>query len=528
VPPDRPLASRIARAQLQERLPAFLRAQRWFGGKAQSIRDVEVVDIVPFALPAPAASFVLVQVRYHDATGDTYFVPLVQGPGGGNATPSLELPGDGEGPIVLYDATSSPAFLGGLLASLREGRTLRGQAGELRMTPGAMLDELAAPSAPPLSPRLMRVEQSNSSVVYGDRLILKLFRRLDHGINPDLEIGRFLTENTGFRNLPLIAGYLEYRGDGPAMTLGILQNFVPNQGDAWGFTLPQVRRYFERVGAAALAPAPSLPAGSLWTLAGQAVPADWRERVGPYLRSAALLGRRTAELHLALSTPTGNPQFAPEPYSPADQRAFADRALDLLHRNLGLLARQAAALPADVRRQAGAVLDRASGLQRRFQALEGRPLTALRTRIHGDYHLGQVLVSGDDFFIIDFEGEPARPLPERRRKQSPVQDVAGMLRSFHYAAYAPLLGDVPGGAPLSFDTFDRWAYAWQMWVSLEFLRAYLATAGAAAFLPRDPAETALLLDLHLLEKAVYELGYELNNRPSWVRIPLSGIAQLAA
>jgi trehalose synthase-fused probable maltokinase len=373
----------------------------------------------------------------------------------------------------------------------------------------------------------MRVEQSNTSAVYGDRLIFKLFRRVEQGTNPDLEIGWFFTEKTAYRHVPAIAGYLEYRrDDGTRMSLGILQSFVVNQGDAWNLTLREVERYFERVPAARTPT--SLPAGSLLALAEDAPDDQAQHFVGTYLASAELLGRRTAELHLALSTTTGDRAFDPEPYSPEDQRTFSSAALELLEHNLRLLRQQESALPSGIRHEAHRILERGPELERRFRFFAERPLTALRTRIHGDYHLGQVLVSDGDFVIIDFEGEPARPMAERRRKRSPFQDVAGMLRSFHYAAYAPLLGASSTAVTRPLDTFGPWAYLWQNWVSAAFLRSYLVTARSAPFVSRDPQELATILEAHLLDKAVYELSYELNNRPSWVRIPLNGVAQLIA
>jgi trehalose synthase-fused probable maltokinase len=525
-----------ARDRLQEELPAFLRERRWFGGKAQPIRAVEVMDVVPFDTTADRAYLLLARVEHYEEPGQTYFVPLVEAadvaaiPAGANGQPSphMELPGEDSESILAYDATASPPFLSSLLSTMRENRSFRSQHGEVRGVSSHVLERLVADADGGLTPKLMRAEQSNTSVVYGDRLVLKLFRRVEEGINPDLEIGRFLTEKTDYRHVPLLSGYLEYAGDnGSSMSLGMLQSFVPNEGDAWEFTLQEVERYFERNRSQASSP-PDVPAKSLLDLAADAIPEQPRQLIGWYLDSAQLLGKRTAELHVALSSSRGGSAFNPEPYSQADQRAFCDGALGLLQRNLRLLRQQKSSLPVDIHDQAQQVLDSEAELEGRFRHFEDRALTGLRTRIHGDYHLGQVLVSGDDFVLIDFEGEPARPLAERRRKQSPLQDVAGMLRSFHYAAYAPLLGARPqsAAASLSLDTFRPWAYFWKNWVSAAFLHSYFATAGAASFLSGDREEVAMILEAHLLEKAVYELGYELNNRPSWVRIPLSGIAQL--
>lgn len=542
-----PVAREIARAlagpsSLSAMLPDFLRAQRWFGGKARPVRAVSVLDAVSFGAEEKSAFLFLVRVEYRDGAAETYSVPMIEAAdvtavprtATGEAAPHLLVTAEGAS-LVLYDALRQPSFLASLLDAIREGRRVHGEHGEVRATNTPVLPELATQHLPP---KLMRAEQSNTSVVYGDRLVFKLFRRVAEGVNPDVEIGRFLTEKTVFRNVPLLAGALEYVNDaGVCSSLGILQGFVHNQGDAWEFTLGGVGRYLASV---PTDPSQSWAAAvdqhrSMLDVAADPMPQPARQMIGDFLASAELLGRRTAELHLALGSRADDPEFVPEPYSAADQHAFCQSALLLLDRTLQLLRRQAGSLPREVQEQARTLLSLAPELEQRFRAFEERPITALRTRIHGDYHLGQVLVvdapdeqlhrpGGKDFIIIDFEGEPARSLEERRRKRSPLQDVAGMLRSFHYAAFAPLLGIGPESLPLP--AYAPWASLWQTWVSAAFLREYFAVAGSAAFLPRRRQEIQALLNVHLLEKAVYELGYELNNRPSWVRVPLSGIEQL--
>ena len=523
------------RRRLQQQLPAFLREQRWFGGKAEPIRSVEVIDIVPFDTTAETTYLLLLQVGYDEGATQTYSVPMAEVSSesaipprtNGKPSPCLALTFGDAKPTFAYDATASEPFLKFLLASMQNNRKFHGEYGEVRAVSSPALAGLVSQSNGELTPKVMRAEQSNTSIVYGNQLVLKFFRRVEQGINPDLEIGWFLTEKTRYQNVPLLSGYLEYARDDTRMSLGMLQSFVPNQGDAWEFTLQAVARCFDRIPSKTSSP-PDPPVGSSLDLAAGAIPEQPRQLIGGYLESVQLLGKRTAELHVALSTNTGDPAFDPEPYSRTDQRAFCETTLKLLERNFRLLRKQKWNLPDDMRDQAQQALDSEPELEQRLRRFEERALTGMRTRIHGDYHLGQVLVTGDDFVLIDFEGEPARPLTERRRKQSPLQDVAGLLRSFHYAAYAPLLGvkRQPNAAPLSLDTFRPWAYFWKTWVSAAFLRSYLATAREAPFLSRDPQEVAAILGAHLLEKAVYELGYELNNRPSWVRIPLSGIVQL--
>jgi maltose alpha-D-glucosyltransferase/alpha-amylase len=251
--------------------------------------------------------------------------------------------------------------------------------------------------------------------------------------------------------------------------------------------------------------------------------------IGPFLESVGLLGRRTAELHLALASPpaAAEPDFAPEPFDDAFQRGFEDALLELTNRIFRQLRHAHDRLPENAKPNVERVLGSEPQIIERFHAALSKPIRAVRTRIHGDYHLGQVLYTGTDFVIIDFEGEPARPLSQRRLKRSPLQDVAGMFRSFHYAAHAPLLAStgnvkVVGG---NREKLNGWAEVWANWVSERFLDQYMKTARGAEFLPPSRAEILALLQLHVLEKAVYELGYELNNRPGWVAIPLEGISK---
>jgi maltose alpha-D-glucosyltransferase/alpha-amylase len=295
---------------------------------------------------------------------------------------------------------------------------------------------------------------------------------------------------------------------------------VPNQGDGWSHALAALRGYYERVaGAASIAPEPRSPAES----AGMAPPANVSEAIGDYLIAAATLGRRTAEMHLALASGT-DPDFSPEPLTPADMDRVSREILRQGRQALAALAENLDRLPAGVR-DAERLLHIGRSSVESLAASNSAPPAAVKTRIHGDYHLGQVLWVGGDYMILDFEGEPTRSVEERRQKFSPIRDVAGMLRSYHYAAYAGLF-DFTHNRPQDLTRLAPWADLWQQWVSAAFLREYLAAAGDAPFLPRDPDEFAGLLDRFTLAKAFYELNYELNNRPDWVRIPLGGVLSL--
>ncbi|HEX2642694.1 MAG TPA: putative maltokinase, partial [Thermoanaerobaculia bacterium] len=531
------------RADLAAALAAALPSRRWFGGKARRIAGAQITEAIPLGNSAEAAAWIaLVQVGYANGEPETYVVPLAFAAGeeaervlaaGGPpvAVARVESPDvAGAAPGLLYEPTAEPAFWRLLLESIADRRRFRGARSDLAAWPTAVFAEIHGEGA--LEPVPLRSEQSNTSARFGDRFVLKLFRRVEAGVNPDQEIGQFLTEQTTFRHSPRVAGGLEIRQgrSGEPITVGSLQEFIPNEGDAWAYTRDALGRYFERVRTGwgrGEHGAPAIPSGSYLDLARREPDGDVAERIGTYLPMVRLLGERTAELHIALAGP-GARDFEPEPFSELYQRSLYQSMRSLTKKNFRLLRQKLGALPAESREPGEAVLAEEEKVLTRFERLLDRRFTVERIRCHGDYHLGQVLYTGKDFVILDFEGEPTRSVSERRLKRSPLRDVAGMLRSFQYAAYARLLEERETGVLRSSDLpeFLAWSRYWERWVSGAFLRSYLERAGTASFVPADPEELAILLEAFVLEKAVYELDYELNNRPDWVRIPLQGIRQI--
>jgi maltose alpha-D-glucosyltransferase/alpha-amylase len=520
----------VNKEDLEAVLPQYVRSRRWFGGKARIIGSVEMADLMPVEHDGGRAYVAILRLNYEDGGYQHYVLPLgiadgfaeLTG-GAGEAVIMRQVNASTEQENVFYDATFNPGFTKGLLAAIEKEKRFSGPSGEIVASRTRAFEELGGNAGAELTPSLMGAEQSNTSIRYDRTFILKLFRRLEEGISPDLEIGRFLGE-AGFKHTPPLAGALEYHREGEPLTLAILQGFVPNQGDAWSFTLRMLEEYYLRT--AGQTRSASIAQAHLLNLANTEVPAEAADAIGEYLGWARLLGRRTAELHIALASDPSDPPFAPEPYTPEYQRemhasmsALTDQAFRLLRGRLG-------DLPSQTRDESDALLARQGEVAGKFGALQERPLAASRTRCHGDYHLGQVLFTGGDFMIIDFEGEPVRSLAERRLKHSPLKDVAGMLRSFHYAAYSGLFDYQKAGGDTDATSLERLADAWQLWVSAAYLREYLQTTAGADFLPRSRDDLQIVLDAHLLEKAVYELIYELNNRPDWVMIPLKGILYL--
>ena len=516
-------------------LPDYLRSRRWFGGKARRIKAVSISETIPLQSGSFSGQMVFLKVDYTDGDPETYLLPLTFATGDHAhhveewlphaALSRVNVRGGEQG--ILYDAVWEPEFGKALLDMISRRRTFRGEQGMLSASTTRQFRQLRGPASEDLDVNVSRAEQSNSSIMFGDRLILKLFRRIENGENPDLEIGRYLTEQTGFTHIAPVAGSIDYsKGRDGTMTVGILQGYVENEGDAWEFTLDSIATFFEESLATDL-PADTLiePRKSLLDLAQEDIPDYVNQHIGAFIEDVYLIGQRTAEMHRALASSKSDSAFTPEAFSMLNQRSVYQSMRSQVGKVFQVLKRNMDTLPENAGPDASDVLAMQEEVRSRYQAIISHRIDSSRTRTHGDYHLGQVLYTGKDFVIIDFEGEPARPLTERRIKRSPLADVAGMLRSFHYAAYANLF-DHGAGVPIrsgDVPVVERWAQFWKTWVSVAYLKAYLEHAAGADFLPDDMDEVKVLLDVFLLDKAVYELGYELNNRPDWVRIPLHGI-----
>ena len=527
------------RRAVEGALPAYLSTRRWFGGKARPIREIRITDsLATGQSDTHRAHMAIVEVVFADGDSQQYVVPakidLLPDSGESQPGPAGEIArwqvdaGPVRRTLVASDATFDSDFAAGLLDAVMHARRWSGDNGDIVAWGTLALPDIVSPSSD-LAPAVMGAEQSNTSIRYGNALILKLFRRLEEGTSPELEIGRVL-EAAQFRETPPLGGAIEYARPGhEPLTLAVLQGYVANRGDAWGYTLESLGDYYERALSQEAADyLATVPFADLLDLSGQEVPPAFADLAGGYMKSAATLGRTTAHMHLALARAGADPAFASEPLGLEDleqmyagMRLLTDQAFGLLESNRG-------SLPADAIDEANAVLSASGDIESRFGPLMSVEGGGMRTRVHGDYHLGQVLYTGADFYIIDFEGEPARSLAERRRKYSPLKDVAGMIRSFHYAAYSGLFnyGRKRATAVAGDAGSERWADAWYNWSSATFLRHYLETISGSDLLPGDSSSVRVLLSTHLLEKAVYELVYELNNRPTWVAIPLKGISAL--
>jgi maltose alpha-D-glucosyltransferase/alpha-amylase len=528
----------VVRERLEDALGRWIRARRWFGGKARKVRGAHVDDLIPVPLRDGGRAHVsVVRVDYVEEEPERYVVPLTcvpretaEGMQPAGSVPICRVAVNEGEELLLVDAAGDPAFARALLDVIGAERRLRGEYTEIRG-----IREGPADAGVPeggvdadLKVRLGAAEQTNTSIVFGDRWILKLYRRLQPGINLDRELGEHLTRQS-FPHTPAIVGAIEIGAlRGERITLAALQAYVPNQGDAWDFTLESLGRYLERVRAGSMDPRELPLPTDLWNAASEPLPDPVHELIEEaYIQAIRLLGRRTGELHLALAAGEA-PDTRPEPFTQLYQRSLYQSMRNLLGHTLTALQQAATRLRGQDRVKAEEILASRPRLLAGFRSVLERKLEGQRIRIHGDYHLGQVLFTGKDFVIIDFEGEPARPLSERRLKRSPLRDVAGMLRSFHYASVAALFREWERGVSAEAERarLQGWARFWQRWVSVSFLSGYLDAAGDAGFLPVGDASRKMLLDVFLLEKALYELGYELANRPDWVQIPVEGILSL--
>ncbi|MGQ4274716.1 maltose alpha-D-glucosyltransferase [Terrihabitans sp. B22-R8] len=491
--------------------PSFLPRQRWFAGKTSRITGIEVIDHTVMRDRQGNDTFTWPRIAVHLQNGEeqVYSLPLAIAESEKESLLPCSLARVRRGPRVglLYDAAASPEFALALLHAFeRDANFSTRNGGRINFEATGRFGEALAAldlSIPENTPRRLSSEQSNTSIVFGEQMVLKIYRRMQPGVHPEIEVGRFLTEVANFANTPALLGAVEYLGaDGTPTALAILQGFVNNQGDAWTLMLDALRRELENY---ALIPV------------GEALPIA--DAFAPYFKYAGILGQRTAEMHKAFATPTDNQAFALEPLTKedvavavADARVQAEKAFDALS-NL-----PASSQTIDVKR----LLELRDESLAAIDYLNTEPTGAVKTRIHGDYHLGQVLIAFDDVYIVDFEGEPSRPADERRGKFSPMRDVAGMLRSFAYAADTAIRDvgrRLPEAAPRAHVAGEEFREK----VSAAFVEAYRDHLKGSPVWIEDRATRQNLLKLHLLSKAFYEVVYEANNRPDWIGTPVRGV-----
>jgi len=516
-------------------LPNYLKQCRWFGGKGKPVRATNIVDSITISGEGNSSHLLLVEVFYVGAPKETYLLPVSfvtqqealetihREPQ--SIICELELK-DGEG--VMYDGAYDQQLRNDFLKIITGSQNIRSRhnklVGRRSRKYGRRFD--AKKSNP--GSRVLKGEQSNTSILYEDSFFLKVYRRLESGINPDAEISKYLTEHTNFTNFPSYVGSLEWqRENSDSLAIGLLLEYVPNESDAWTYTLESVGRYLTEAATKKKILEDLInPPCSILEIDPKNIPPVLLDLISPiYIDLVCLLAKRTAELHLALASLSSYADMAPEPFSVLYQKSIHQSMRALTLKIFSELENNLSSLDDEISKEVREVLNAKQDILKRFRNLTSRKISGMKIRIHGDYHLGQVLYTGKDFVIIDFEGEPARPLSERRLKRSALRDVAGMIRSFHYAANgATILRPVMQTADP--EDIRKLTDLWYYWVTGVFLSSYLERAGEAEFLPGNKQDFEMLLGAFLLEKAIYEVGYELNNRPDWLMIPIRGVRQL--
>jgi maltose alpha-D-glucosyltransferase/alpha-amylase len=505
------MAQKVREQLEQDILPRYIEGRRWFAQKGETIKAARLVEHGFWE--QGDQSWLLGQFDVEVGTQTVrYFIPLALAWEETDEARVRSLKAATVAKVrqqanvgVMTDAFADVTFCRALVETIGKGRELVTSRGTLRFVPTRAFGQLAGPGISKLELGRPKTQGSNTVVSLGERLFLKGYRTVRPGLNPELEMGRFLTEVAEYPNCVPVAGALEYIGsDGTPSTLALLQAYLANEGDGWSYTVDYLERYLEERGTAA-----------------QPLPPDAH---GGFLALMQTLGTRTGELHLALARHTGDVAFDPEPFTADDLAEWQRRILEEATATLTALEQRRGELPAPVRAEAYSLLHGRERLIARIQNCVAPRGGTIKTRFHGDYHLGQVLLSNHDFVIIDFEGEPARPLTERRAKHLPLRDVAGMLRSFDYARWNALRSAAQGAKDLA--AIEPLTVQWEREVRRVFLSAYEeVTRGGDLY--ADFSEMRDLLELAELEKALYELRYELGNRPDWVFIPLRGILTLA-
>jgi len=518
-------------------LPEYLMQMRWFGGKGRNMQTLRIVDHAEIPLEENSAFLLLIEITYESGLPEFYQLSV----GFSKADDGSKLEENCPKSIIarteidgmegyLYDAVYGAPLQQELLHRMASNHDIALKQSDLQFAGNKNLKKYVKEHEK-VKARILSAEQSNTSLVYDNLFFLKLYRKVDHAINPDLEITHFLSEKARFKNIPSFVGAIEWKYSNSTIVLGMMQDMVESNGDAWSYMLDRLTAFNEKILSKHRdnLPSPSELRGTLTRPATyDQLPDDIKELLDVTVAERArLLGVRTAEMHIALASNQDIPEFKPEEFSLHYQRSLFSSFQSLVRATFQNQTRVLKKLPEEVRKEAEEVLNMKDEILVTFKRIYRKKFDAVKTRIHGDYHLGQVLFTGKDFIILDFEGEPARSYSERRLKRSPLRDVAGMIRSFHYAAYSALFlngqirkEDMPKLLPF--------AEQWYHYMSGFFVQAYLETVNGSEFIPNDEEDLEIMMQTYLLEKAIYELNYELNNRPDWVIIPLRGIKAIVA
>jgi len=512
-------------------LSVYLKRTSWYAGKGRKMQNVEIVDSAVLDIAQDLTVFCNVRVDYETGMSDHYLLPLSFTSGMGaehlyETYPEAVVSGmqsNGE-EGVLYDAFYSSALQNFLFENLRDSEEFKLKESRVFFDS----EKITVSDNESFRPRVNQGNHSNTLIHYGSLYILKIYRKLDIKLNPDLELNRFLHQKMEFPHIPDYLGSILWKRKEDHIVLAVLQQAIENSGDAADYMNDVLKGYYDRILSDSdgkfLIPnvlPPLTQAESYRKLSDSE-----QDLLGVHgVERARLLGKRSAQMHEALATDQKSEDFKPEAFSLHYQRSLYSSFQTLVRSSLDNLKKNKANFSDALIPEIDEVLEKRSDLMKKLKRVYDKKLDAVKIRCHGDFHLGQVLVTGRDYIFIDFEGEPIRTISERRLKRSPLRDVAGMIRSFHYAAY----GEILLNDQYSDDEVQKllpWAEVWYKRMAGFFLRRYLQEIKGSNLIPSDPKDLDVLLDTFLLEKAVYEIQWELNHRPDWVALPLKGLKDL--
>lgn len=515
-------------------LPAYLMKMRWFGGKGKGLDSIKVVShaTIPLGDNPPAYIFLL-EASYQNDLPEMYQLPLAFGKEPFSykvkencpqaVVARIKIKGEEEG--VLFDAIYGLEMQQALILNMGGNEKLNAKDSEIHFTGNREL-EAHIRETDKIRPRVLSGEQSNTSITYDGKYFFKLYRKVDRAINPDMEITHYLTHKAQFKNIPAFVGAVEWKYKKDSMVLGMMQEMVSNSTDAWANMLDRLDSFNEKILSGSVTALPELRGTLTEPVGFEDIPEEIRDLLDvPVAEQVALLGTRTGEMHLALASEKDSADFKPEEFSLHYQRSVYSSLQSLVRVAFQSLNRNMKKLTPEVKQEAEEVIQMKDEILAELKKVYSHKIDTSKIRIHGDYHLGQVLFTGKDFIILDFEGEPARSYSERRLKRSALRDVAGMLRSFHYAAYGSLYLD---NQIREEDIGKLLPYVeqWYHYMSGIFMKAYLETVKDNSIIPQKKEDLEILIQTFLLQKAIYELNYEVNNRPSWVTVPLRGIKSI--
>lgn len=514
---------------LQKVFPVYLPKCRWFGGKSKKLKQCKVQYTLQFPFEDTLAYLLVLETNYVAASSESYFLPLF-------FTTEEDAKKIDKKALIgavniagkaghLIDAIYDEGFRKAIFFHILEHKKINASEGALVFERGNVLDSYKQDKD--FESKVLKVDQSNTSVIFEDRFFFKIYRNLFREKNPDVEITRFLTENANFEHSPKYAGSLTWKREGfPDVSLGLMQEKVENDGDAWHYFNGRVKSYFEKIHQLRHDIKEIKKVELYNPLSIRDIEPEMLDLIGyETLKNVEKLAQRTAEMHVSISSDRSNYTFLPITFNEDYSVWLKNKLILQLERRTDLVEKNLESLEGLGLEYAKTFLDKKEDIMNIIQTFDESKLIGKRIRIHGDYHLGQVLRTGDDFVILDFEGEPESTIRDRKVKQSPLKDVAGLIRSFHYAVYSNIF-EIKDSSNLSFNDLVEAGSLYYRCVVAVFLNTYLNTAQENSLAIGYDKESKYLLCYHLLEKAIYELGYEMNSRPAWALIPLKGILNL--